>query len=47
MRIARNEGLQGFYKGMHSKMLQTVSAAALQLMIKEELYNTTKMLVKS
>lgn len=35
-RIAKEEGLGGFYKGMQAKILQTALNAALMLMIKEQ-----------
>jgi adenine nucleotide transporter 17 len=36
VRIAQEEGLAGFYKGMQAKILQTALNAALMLMIKEQ-----------
>lgn len=44
--ILRGEGLQGFYKGMGVKMVQTVLAAALLMTLKEEVYNATSALLR-
>ncbi|KAF8065929.1 hypothetical protein HT031_002990 [Scenedesmus sp. PABB004] len=44
-RMAADEGLRGFYKGMRVKLLQTVLAAALLMMLKEELYTATRLLM--
>eukprot|EP00775_Hariotina_reticulata_P006943 gene6943-7161_t len=40
VRIAREEGLAGFYKGMQAKILQTALNAALMLMIKEQVHGS-------
>lgn len=37
-RMLADEGLAGFYKGMRVKLLQTVLAAALLMMLKEEIF---------
>lgn len=37
-RMWADEGFAGFYKGMRVKLLQTVLAAALLMMLKEEIY---------
>lgn len=39
------QGLGGFYKGMRVKLLQTVLAAALLMMLKEELFTATRQLL--
>lgn len=40
VRISREEGLGGFFKGMESKILQTALNAALMLMIKEQVHGS-------
>jgi adenine nucleotide transporter 17 len=40
--MARSEGLGAFYKGMRVKLLQTVLAAALLMVLKEEIFATTR-----
>uniref|UniRef100_A0A7S0UVS8 Uncharacterized protein n=1 Tax=Polytomella parva TaxID=51329 RepID=A0A7S0UVS8_9CHLO len=42
IRIIRQEGLSGLYKGIRLKLLQTVLAAALLMAIKEEVYTLVK-----
>ncbi|WIA37555.1 hypothetical protein OEZ86_014462 [Tetradesmus obliquus] len=44
-RMLADEGLGGFYKGMRVKLLQTVLAAALLMMLKEELFTATRQLL--
>lgn len=44
-RIYLEEGIGGFFKGLRSKILQTALNAALMLMLKEQLYSTTKSLL--
>lgn len=39
---ARNEGLGGFFKGLHAKILQTALNAALMLMLKDQLQGVAK-----
>ncbi|ERN09708.1 hypothetical protein AMTRI_Chr08g159960 [Amborella trichopoda] len=39
------EGVAGFYKGMSTKIVQSVLAAAVLFMVKEELVNTVRLLV--
>jgi adenine nucleotide transporter 17 len=39
------QGIGGFYKGMRVKLLQTVLAAALLMMLKEEIFATTRQLL--
>lgn len=49
-RMWADEGFAGFYKGMRVKLLQTVLAAALLMMLKEEIYaavHTTLMTLPS
>lgn len=46
-RIWSSEGPSGFYKGMSSKMVQTVLAAALLMALKEEIYEATSTVVKA
>ena len=45
--MIRYEGLHGFYKGMSTKIVQSVLAAAVLFMVKEELVNGVRwMLLK-
>ncbi|XP_024526283.1 peroxisomal nicotinamide adenine dinucleotide carrier isoform X2 [Selaginella moellendorffii] len=44
-KMIRYEGLTGFYKGMSTKIVQSVAAAALLLMIKEELVKVARKLL--
>lgn len=39
------EGVSGFYKGMGTKIVQSVFAAAVLFMVKEELVKATRLLV--
>ncbi|XP_021750319.1 peroxisomal adenine nucleotide carrier 1-like [Chenopodium quinoa] len=39
--IWKNEGILGFYKGLHAQILKTVLSSALLLMIKEKITKTT------
>lgn len=39
--VYKTEGLLGFYRGMHTKMVQSVLAAALLFLIKEEVTEAT------
>lgn len=43
--MIRFEGLAGFYKGMRTKIVQSVVAAAVLFMIKEELVKAARTLV--
>lgn len=45
LKMIRFEGLGGFYKGMGTKIIQSVLAAAILFMIKEELVKTARILV--
>ena len=45
LKIIRFEGIGGFYKGMGTKILQSVFAAAVLFMVKEELVKTARLLV--
>lgn len=45
-RILRDEGWHGFYKGMNVKLLQTVIAAALLMMLKEEIFSATRLMLQ-
>ncbi|KAK9700061.1 hypothetical protein RND81_08G214700 [Saponaria officinalis] len=45
MKMIRHEGLTGFYKGMRTKIVQSVFAAAILFMIKEELVKGTRALL--
>lgn len=45
-RMLADEGFAGFYKGMRVKLLQTVLAAALLMMLKEEIYAATHSMLK-
>jgi len=44
-KMIRHEGLSGFYKGMGTKIVQSVFAAAVLFMIKEELVKAARLLV--
>lgn len=44
-KMIRYEGLEGFYKGMGTKIVQSVFAAAVLFMVKEELVKATRLLV--
>ncbi|RWW19924.1 hypothetical protein GW17_00015988 [Ensete ventricosum] len=44
-KMMRYEGLSGFYKGMGTKIVQSVFAAAVLFMVKEELVKATRILV--
>jgi adenine nucleotide transporter 17 len=44
-KIIRFEGIGGFYKGMGTKILQSVFAAAVLFMVKEELVKAARLLV--
>ncbi|XP_020252398.1 peroxisomal nicotinamide adenine dinucleotide carrier [Asparagus officinalis] len=44
-KMIRYEGFPGFYKGMGTKIVQSVFAAAVLFMIKEELVKATRLLV--
>ncbi|KAJ6808929.1 putative peroxisomal nicotinamide adenine dinucleotide carrier [Iris pallida] len=45
IKMIRYEGLTGFYKGMGTKIVQSVFAAAVLFMIKEELVKAARLLV--
>lgn len=45
-KMIQYEGFAGFYKGMGTKIVQSVFAAAVLFMIKEELVKATRLLVK-
>uniref|UniRef100_A0A6N2NKY5 Peroxisomal nicotinamide adenine dinucleotide carrier n=1 Tax=Salix viminalis TaxID=40686 RepID=A0A6N2NKY5_SALVM len=45
LKMIRYEGLHGFYKGMSTKIVQSVLAAAVLFMIKEELVRGARMLL--
>lgn len=47
LKMIRYEGLHGFYKGMSTKIVQSVLAAAVLFMVKEELVKTTRFLLTS
>lgn len=44
-KMIRYEGFSGFYKGMSTKIVQSVVAAAILFMIKEELVKAARALV--
>lgn len=44
-KMIRYEGFAGFYKGMGTKIVQSVFAAAVLFMVKEELVNAARLLV--
>lgn len=45
MKMIHYEGLSGFYKGMSTKIVQSVFAAAILFMVKEELVKSVKLLL--
>ncbi len=45
VKMVQYEGLAGFYKGMSTKIVQSVMAAAVLFMIKEELVKSATILV--
>jgi solute carrier family 25 (peroxisomal adenine nucleotide transporter), member 17 len=45
MKMVYHEGLRGMYKGMGTKIVQSVFASALLFMIKEELVKAARLLV--
>lgn len=45
LKMIRYEGFNGFYKGMSTKIVQSVLAAAVLFMIKEELVRGTRLLL--
>ncbi|KAJ1426399.1 Mitochondrial substrate/solute carrier [Sesbania bispinosa] len=45
IKMIRYEGLYGFYKGMGTKIVQSVLAAAVLFMVKEELVKQTRLLL--
>ncbi|XP_010262781.1 PREDICTED: peroxisomal nicotinamide adenine dinucleotide carrier-like isoform X1 [Nelumbo nucifera] len=45
MKMINHEGFSGFYKGMSTKIVQSVFAAAILFMVKEELVKGARMLV--
>lgn len=45
MKMIQYEGLSGFYKGMSTKIVQSVLAAAILFMVKEELVKGTRLLL--
>lgn len=45
MKMIRYEGLYGCYKGMSTKVVQSVLAAAVLFMVKEELVNGARWLL--
>ncbi|KAL3337934.1 hypothetical protein AABB24_030214 [Solanum stoloniferum] len=45
MKIIRYEGFHGFYKGMGTKIVQSVLAAAILFMVKEELVKCARWLL--
>ncbi|KAF9598820.1 hypothetical protein IFM89_031488 [Coptis chinensis] len=47
LKMIRYEGLYGFYKGMSTKIVQSVLAAAVLFMIKEELVKWARLLLTS
>lgn len=46
LRTLKEEGVLGFFNGLTSKMLQTVSAAALMFLVYEQILHSTHVLVK-
>ena len=40
-KIWGQEGLRGLYKGINTKMVQTVLAASLLMVLKEQIYDAT------
>ena len=47
LKMIRYEGPHGFYKGMSTKIVQSVFAAAVLFMIKEELVKGAKLLLSN
>lgn len=45
LKMIHYEGLYGFYKGMSTKIVQSVLAAAVLLMVKEELVGGARFLL--
>ena len=45
LKMIRFEGIGGFYKGMGTKILQSVFAAAVLFMVKEELVKAARLVV--
>lgn len=45
LKMIRYEGFNGFYKGMSTKIFQSVLAAAVLFMVKEELVKSTRFLL--
>jgi adenine nucleotide transporter 17 len=45
IKMIRYEGFNGFYKGMGTKIVQSVLAAAVLFMVKEELVKQTRFLL--
>lgn len=45
MKIIRYEGFHGFYKGMSTKIVQSVLAGAILFMVKEELVRGARWLL--
>lgn len=45
LKMIRYEGFHGFYKGMSTKIVQSVLAAAVLFMVKEELVNGARWLL--
>lgn len=45
MKMIQHEGFSGFYKGMSTKIVQSVLAAAVLFMVKEELVKGARMLL--
>ena len=43
--MIRHEGFAGFYKGMNTKIVQSVLAAAILFMVKEELVRGVRVLL--
>lgn len=44
-KMIQHEGFGGFYKGMNTKIVQSVLAAAILFMVKEELVKVARVLV--
>ena len=44
-KMIRHEGLSGFYKGMSTKIMQSVLAAAVLFMVKEEIVKGVRFVV--
>lgn len=45
LKILKNEGMLGFFKGLRIKLIQTVLTAALLMSIKEKVFQGTKHLL--